>query len=205
MTDEIAGPESLGRTLFRLTWPMIFGVLSLMGFQLVDSAFIGHLGVDPLAALGFTLPIMQLVIGTQVGVGIATTALISRAVGGGDRERARRLGGLVVVSGAVVILLLCVAIWLLRRQILGVLGADESLYPLVDRYWIPWLMSAWMGAFLYFGYSVCRARGNTALPGLMMVATSLINLALDPLFIFYFGWGLPGAAVATLTAFGVGA
>ena len=73
-------PESasLPRQLFIMTWPMLFGVLSLMTFQLADSAFIGQLGRDPLAALGFTLPMQQLIIGLQVGLGIATTAIISR-------------------------------------------------------------------------------------------------------------------------------
>jgi Na+-driven multidrug efflux pump len=60
--DFILG--GLGRTLFRMTWPMLFGVLSLLGFQLVDAAFIGQLGVEPLAALGFTLPMTQLFIFT---------------------------------------------------------------------------------------------------------------------------------------------
>lgn len=57
---------------------------------------------------------------------------------------------------------------------------------------------------LYFGYSICRSHGDTRLPGLMMVACSLLNIALDPLYIFVFGWGLPGAPLATITAFGVG-
>ncbi len=74
-------PPSLSRQLFQMTWPMLFGVLSLMSFQLVDSAFIGQLGVLPLAAQGFTLPIQMIIIGIQVGLGIATTAVISRALG----------------------------------------------------------------------------------------------------------------------------
>jgi len=66
-------------------------------------------------------------------------------------------------------------------------------------------VSAWTGAMLYFGYSVCRSHGDTRLPGYLMIGTSLLNIALDPLYIFVFGWGLPGAAWATITAFGIGA
>ncbi|WP_018717124.1 MATE family efflux transporter [Arhodomonas aquaeolei] len=205
MTPEELHRTGLGRGLFQMTWPMLFGVLSLLGFQLVDSAFIGQLGGRPLAALGFTIPFMQLVIGTQVGIGIATTALVSRALGGGEPERAQRLCGLVVMTGSAIVLALVVILWFLRSWAVSLLGAEPSLLPLIARYWAPWLASAWMGAFLYFGYSVLRAHGNTRLPGLWMVLTSLINLVLDPLFIFVFDWGLPGAAWATLTAFGVGA
>ena len=69
--------SSLGKQLFSMTWPMLFGILSIMSFQLVDSAFIGQLGVLPLAAQGFTAPIALIFIGIQVGLGIATTSLIS--------------------------------------------------------------------------------------------------------------------------------
>ncbi|MCW8977405.1 MAG: MATE family efflux transporter, partial [Marinobacter sp.] len=87
---------SLARQLYSMTWPMLFGVLSLMTFQLADSAFVGQLGRDPLAALGFTLPMQQLIIGLQVGLGIATTAIVSRTLGAGDELRAFRLGGLII-------------------------------------------------------------------------------------------------------------
>ena len=188
-----------------MTWPMLFGVLSLMTFQLTDSAFVGQLGRDPLAALGFTVPMQQLVSGMYVGLGIATTAIISRTLGQGDNLRAQRLGGLVVSIGASLALILCLSVWLLQTGILNFLGAEDQLRPAIREYWVPWLMSAWLGALLYFGYAVCRANGDTKLPGYMMIATSLLNIALDPLYIFVFGWGLPGAAWATITAFGIGA
>lgn len=204
MTTDDLTRDGLGRSLFRMTLPMLFGVLSLMSYQLVDSAFIGQLGVDPLAALGFTLPMQQLIIGAQVGLGIATTALLSRAMGAGDADRAQRMGGLVVIVGGGLILLVCALLWTLRAPLMNLLGAEPALLPLIRAYWIPWLISAWLGAMLYFGYSIARAHGNTRLPGLLMVTTSLLNIVLDPLYIFVLGWGLPGAAWATITAFSLG-
>lgn len=192
--------QSLGRALFTMTWPMLFGAVALMSFQLVDSVFISMLGMQPLAALGFTLPLQQLLIGVQIGIGIASTALISRALGANDPERAKHMGGLVVIAGCCVSLLLCAVIWLLRIPLLGALGASPELLPFTESYWLPWLASAWLGAFLYFANSISRANGDTRLPGFMMVITSLLNMLLDPLFIFTFGWGLPGAAYATVVA-----
>lgn len=194
----------LGRQLFSMTWPMLFGVLSLMSFQLVDSAFIGQLGVLPLAAQGFTLPMQMVIIGLQVGLGIATTSLISRVLGAEETLRAKQLGGLVVLTGAVSVFLICVLIWLLRTPILSLLSAPADVYPVIDAYWPVWLASSWTGAMLYFAYSLCRANGNTMLPGIMMMVTSVLNMLLDPLFIFSFDMGLVGAAWATITAFGVG-
>lgn len=195
---------ALARQLLQMTWPMLFGVLSLMSFQLVDSAFIGQLGVLPLAAQGFTLPIQMVIIGIQVGLGIATTAIISRALGASQFHYAKQLGGLVVTMGGIGIALLSIALYLVRAPILHLLGAPESLLSIIDSYWIWWLISAWTGAMLYFLYSLCRANGNTMLPGIMMIITSLLNLVLDPLFIFTFDLGIEGAAIATIVSFGLG-
>ncbi|EOW3710170.1 MATE family efflux transporter [Vibrio fluvialis] len=197
-------PPSLSRQLFQMTWPMLFGVLSLMSFQLVDSAFIGQLGVLPLAAQGFTLPIQMIIIGIQVGLGIATTAVISRALGAGQDKYAKQLGGLVVAMGSIGVAVFGVVLYLLRHPILSLLSAPESVFTIIDSYWIWWVISAWTGAVLYFLYSLCRANGNTMLPGTMMMITSVLNLILDPLFIFTFDLGINGAAIATILAFGIG-
>lgn len=195
---------TLAKQLFTMTWPMLFGVLSLMSFQLVDSAFIGQLGVLPLAAQGFTLPLQMVIIGIQVGLGIATTAVISKALGANESRYAKQLGGLVLMIGSIGVAIFGGLIWLLRYPILALLSAPESVMPIIDNYWPWWLLSSWTGAVLYFYYSICRANGNTMLPGTMMMITSGVNLVLDPLFIFTFDLGINGAAIATIVAFGFG-
>lgn len=204
MTSEARSTPTLSRALFQMTWPMLFGVVSLMSFQLADSIFIGQLGIEPLAAVGFTVPMYQLIIGFQVGLGIATTAIISKALGANNTDYAKQLGGLVIIIGATLIALLCLSLWFLRAPVLEMLGGEPDLLPTLTIYWMPWLASAWIGAMLYFGYSLCRAHGNTMLPGITMVFTSLLNIALDPLYIFVFDWGLAGAAYATITSFSLG-
>lgn len=200
--------DSLGLTLWRQTWPMAIGVLALLGFQLVDSAFIARLGTAPLAAQSFTFPLSFLIIGVQVGMGIAIAALISRALGAEQLARARRLGSLVLLLGASVIAVLAVVLWAVQTPVFARLGADAATRELIRGYWAPQLLAAWLGAALYFGYSLFRAHGNTRLPGILMVVTSLVNLVLDPLLIFgvggWEGLGLPGAAWATTLAFAAG-
>ncbi|WNL43948.1 MATE family efflux transporter [Halomonas sp. PAMB 3264] len=187
---------------------MAIGVLALLGFQLVDSAFIARLGTAPLAAQSFTFPLSFLIIGVQVGMGIAIAALVSRALGAGEDERARRLGSLVLLAGGGVIGALCILLWLLQTPIFTLLGADDTALGYIRTYWGPQLFSAWLAALLYFVYSLFRAHGDTYLPGKMMVLSSAVNLALDPLLIFgagdWPGLGLPGAAWASVVAFGVG-
>lgn len=200
--------RELAITLWRQTWPMAIGVLALLGFQLVDSAFVARLGTAPLAAQSFTFPLSFLIIGIQVGMGIAIAALISRALGGGEQLRAKRLSSLVLLSGGGVIGVLVVILWWWQAPLFELLGADDNALGYIRSYWAPQLFSAWLGALLYFIYSVFRAHGDTRLPGKVMVLTSVINLVLDPLFIFgigeWDGWGLPGAAWATAIAFSAG-
>ncbi|MFO7646474.1 MATE family efflux transporter [Halomonas sp. 3H] len=187
---------------------MAIGVLALLGFQLVDSAFIARLGTTPLAAQSFTFPLSFLIIGIQVGLGIAIAALISRALGAGQEARARRLGSLVLLAGTGTIALLALLLWGVQEPVFRRLGADAASLALIRTYWAPQLLAAWLGAALYFGYSLFRAHGDTWLPGKMMVVTSLVNLVLDPLLIFgvgdWEGLGLPGAAWATAIAFSCG-
>ena len=132
---------SLSKQLFQMTWPMMFGVLSLMSFQLVDSAFIGQLGILPLAAQGFTMPLQMVIIGLQVGLGIATTAVIARVLGAQQPQKAKQLGGLVIILGAVMVFTMCLIIWFSRGLILSLLGAQADVFPVIDSYWPVWLAS----------------------------------------------------------------
>ncbi|WP_337916407.1 MATE family efflux transporter, partial [Vibrio cholerae] len=111
------------------------------------------------------MPIQMVIIGIQVGLGIATTAVISRAIGAGKTEYAKQLGALVIIIGGIGVALIALVLYLLRQPLLGLLGAPETVFAIIDHYWLWWLASAWTGAMLYFYYSVCRANGNTLLPG----------------------------------------
>ena len=187
---------------------MAIGALALLSFQLVDSAFVARLGTAPLAAQSFTFPLSFLIIGVQVGLGIAIAAQISRALGAGETARVRRLGSLVLLAGGVCIALLVVLLWWAQEAIFIRLGADAATRVLIRDYWAPQLLAGWLGAMFYFFNSLFRAHGNTRLPGMMMALMSLLNLALDPLLIFglgpWSGLGLPGAAWASVIAFSGG-
>ncbi|MFC3105559.1 MATE family efflux transporter [Salinisphaera aquimarina] len=187
---------------------MALGVMSLLGFQLVDSAFVARLGTVALAAQSFTFPMTFLTIGVQVGLGIAIAALISRAMGAGEAERARRLGSLVLFGGAGIIGVMVIGLWLFYLPLFRLLGARGEALDLIGVYWPVQLLANWLSALLYFGYTLFRAHNNTRLPGMLMVLTSLCNLVFDPILIFgvgsWDGLGLPGAAWATALSFTVG-
>ena len=208
MTESSPTTLSLVRQLWQQTWPMALGVMSLLGFYLVDSIFVARLGTAPLAAQSFTFPLAFLVNGVQVGIGIAIAALISRAIGAGQQDQANRLGALVLTGGGLLLGVLLLLLWLLQAPAFSLIGASDSIRELIRPYWAIQVLAMWVGGVLYFGYSLFRAHGNTRFPGLMMVLTSLLNLMLDPILIFgvgdWDGFGLPGAALASLLAFAIG-
>lgn len=200
---------TLARQLWQQTWPMALGVMALLGFYLVDSVFVARLGTLPLAAQSFTFPLAFLVIGVQVGVGIAIAALISRAIGAEQHDDANRLGALVLTGGGALLALLAVVLWWAQGPVFHLLGASAEVQAMIRPYWALQLPAMWIGGVVYFGYSLFRAHGDTRFPGMMMVLTSVLNLLLDPLLIFgigdWQGFGLRGAALATLLSFCIGA
>ena len=79
------------KTLFRLTVPMIFGIIGMVAFNLIDTFFIGQLGTNELAAVSFTFPVIFVLSGISMGLGVGASAVISRAIGSGDQEQVKRL------------------------------------------------------------------------------------------------------------------
>ncbi len=128
--------------------------------------------------------------------------------GAGQQDQANRLGALVLTGGGLMLGALVLFLWLLQAPAFSLIGASDAIRELIRPYWAIQVLAMWVGGVLYFGYSLFRAHGNTRFPGLMMVLTSLLNLMLDPILIFgvgdWDGFGLPGAALASLLAFAIG-
>ena len=106
-TDLTQGPIAL--LLMKLTWPMVLGLLGMVMFNLADTYFIGKVGVDELAAMGFTFPVVMVVGAFALGIGIGTSSLMSRSIVNEDKSVLRKyatealLLGLLFVSFLVII------------------------------------------------------------------------------------------------------
>lgn len=190
------------------TLPLTVGLFSIMLVQLVDSIFIGMLGLDALTVHGITLPFQSAIIGVQVGIGVAVTAIISKAYGAKDKEQSKSIASVGVLFGTGFIALLCIGLWLARTPILTIFIPEqttaahlEKLTDLFNLYWPFWLLSAASGAALYLLTCVFRANQDTKTTGSMFLLASLINALLDPLLIFVFDMGIIGAAIASTLGF----
>ena len=202
--------DPVAPTLKSMTIPMIYGMILLMTFNLVDTFFVGLLGTEPLAAISFTFPITFTVISLTIGLGIGTSAVIARALGKGDKESAKSLATSALYLASIVVGILAVVGYFLIDETFLLLGASEALLPLIHQYMDIWFLGCICLIGPMIGNAVLRASGDTKTPSLIMGSAGLINAILDPILIFGFGplpaMGIQGAAIATSVSwiFGLG-
>jgi putative MATE family efflux protein len=198
--DEIvAAPVS--RVLYKLTLPMVIGIVAVFFFNLVDTFFIGLLGTTSLAAVTFTMPIAMVVMNLAIGLGIASSALIARAVGGKEHALAQRyVMASLLLTGAIASLIFLLG-WRFNDDLFLLLGADAELLPVIWQYMKFYWPGAWLLMFMIVINSSMRAVGNTKLPSMMMLGSAVLNAILDPILIFGIGpiegMGIAGAALAS--------
>ena len=196
------GPTT--KKLISLTIPMVFGMLSMVLFNLVDTFFISRLGTKELAAMGFTFPVVMFIVSIALGFGVATSSIVSRAIGRGDHHQVQRLTTDSLIISLFIIAIFAVLGLLSMNWVFRLLGADGEILSLVKQYMRIWYLGVAFVVIPMVGNNAIRACGNTLLPSLVMIASTIVNIILDPLLIFG-SWGFPrlglqGAAIATVIA-----
>jgi len=198
----VRGP--VGVHLRRLAIPMAFGFLAVLLFSIVDTFFVGQLGTEELAAIGFTFPVGFLVMSVGMGLGVGTASVLSRAIGAGRVGKAQRLATDALLLAAAIIIPVA-AVGLATVDLLfGAMGARGRVLKLVHDYMDIWYLGVPMLVIPMVGNSAIRATGDTRTPAIVMGVAGVINLILDPLMIFGL-LGFPrlevkGAALATAIA-----
>ncbi len=204
----VIGHASLARRVFALAWPVMIAMGLGTLYSLVDAYWIGRLGPTALAALSpahFAAWILW-ALGAAIEMGIP--ALVARAVGAGDLDRARRAvaGGLqlALVMGVIV----AVVSRAVCRATFDFVGAAPEVSALGEAY-LSVLLWGSAAIFVFMAFeSVLRAAGDTRTPMFLSVVMLSVNAALDPFLILGWGpfprWGVTGAAIATVIAHLVG-
>ena len=131
----IAGP--VGPSLIRLAIPMIFGLVSILLINLVDTFYISLIGVKELVAISFTFPVTFTLMSFSFGIGIGAAAVISRAIGEGDHHRVKRLTTDSLLLVTLIILVVSGLIYLSLDAIFRLMGASEESFTLIEEYMIP--------------------------------------------------------------------
>ncbi|MCM2679475.1 MATE family efflux transporter [Echinimonas agarilytica] len=200
--DLLNGDISI--TLRRMTVPVIFGMMTMMTFNLVDSFFISLLGTQPLAAVSFTFPVTFSVISLSIGLSIGTSAVIARIMGEGKKDRAKLYATAALYLAAFLVMVLSVFGYLISRPLFSAMGASDAIYTIIMEYMTVWFAGSVLLILPMICNAIFRANGETKLPSYVMAGAGLVNAALDPLFIF--GWGpvpemgVRGAALASVVS-----
>lgn len=194
----------IGKTLARLTAPMVIGMLGMLSFNLIDTYFIGQLGKLQLAAISFTFPITYSVTAISLGIGTGASALVSRAIGSRDTYWAVRYSSDSLMLGVIIVAMFLTAGVLTIDPLFTAIGADSETLPMIRDYMLIWYSGIIFVVIPMIGNSLLRATGDTKTPSFIMMFAVIVNLALDPILIF--GWwifpamGIKGAAVATVVS-----
>jgi len=200
--------DPIPETLIRMTGPMIFGMLMLFTFNLIDTLFISMLGTEALSAISFTFPVTFLVLSLAIGLGIGTSAVVAKYMGCYDDEKAKQAATVTNYISVLLALVLSLLGYLFMDQIFTLMGANASQLPLIREYMQIWLPTSALLVGMTTGNSVLRACGDTRTPSIAMALSGLLNAVLDPVLIFGFGpipaLGITGAAIATLISWVVG-
>jgi len=182
--------------------PSGLGILSLLFFNLADTYFVSLLGTDQLAALSFTFPVTFILMSIMIGLGSGLSSSLARLIGKGGKDNiaAYTVNGLLL--GLLFTVVMTTIGHLTIAPLFNMLGAETRLLPYITQYLSVWYIAVLFLVVPLMGNSALRATGNTKFPSLVMAVAGLINVVLDPLFIF--GWwfipamGIQGAAIATL-------
>lgn len=195
-----SAPDTLNRDILRLAVPALGALVAEPLFLIVDSALVGHLGVEPLAGLGIASAVLQTIVGLMVFLAYSTTPAVARRFGAGDPSRAVSVGidGMWLALGIGAVLALVG--YLATPALVALFGASPVVAEQAEIYLgvSMWGLPAMLVVFAATG--LLRGMQNTITPlwiaGLGFASNALLNW----LFIYGFGWGIAGSAVGTVVA-----
>ena len=202
----LTGP--VAAVLFRLALPIMAGMFLQTAFNLVDTWFVSRLGQDAIAAVSMNIPVFFIVLAMGSAVAVGTSSLVAQAVGAGDRSKAGRIASQAVTLAIVVGVLSGILGTIAARPLLVLMGAEGVALE----YAVEYTRIILAGNPIFFLYmaldGVLRGEGDMKTSMSILAAATVINIFLDPLFIFGLGpipaLGVGGAALATMLARGLG-
>ena len=184
------------KAINKLAWPLIASMLLIFLNNIIDSIWVAGLGPDPLAAIGYVTPLFMVLVGFGNGIGAGATSLISRYIGAEKRDDANNAAIHSAILSIVVSAVLTVIALLILESLLKIMGASSVLNYAMDYGVIIFAFTAPILIPPIFG-GAFRAEGDIKRATLPIAIVAVINMILDPIFIYVFGWGISGAAFAT--------
>ena len=185
------------KALINMSIPLIVSLLISSLYNLIDAAWVSGLGADALAGVGFFTPIFMILVGFGNGLGAGAAFAISKYIGEDNKSKADNASIHSILIDIAVSIFITVVLLILLIPILDAMGAGQTISYATD-----------YGNIIVIGsifiilsnalYGIYRGEGDSKRPMYAMMASAILNMILDPIFIYTLGFGVKGAAIATL-------
>jgi putative MATE family efflux protein len=188
------------KAIIKLSIPMIIAMSVQTIYNLVDALWVSGLGPDALAAVGLFFPFFFILIAVATGIGVGAGAALSRRIGAQDKEGSDNVAihSLLMMMGASLVM---VAIFIpLTRTMFSAMGASGDVLEMTVQYSQIMFAAAPLLFFMNWATAIMRGEGNVTRPMWAMTVGSVVNMILDPIFIYTLDLGVAGAAWATVVA-----
>lgn len=194
---ELLGSATISQSLILLGIPIMIGMLINAFYNIVDAYFVGKLGESAMAAISIVFPIGQVVVGLGLMFGNGAASYLSRLLGKDDKKTANQVASVAIYSSVFIGLIFIIITLVFMKYILKYLGATSTIIPYALPYAKIYILSCVFNIFNVTMNNIVASEGSskTAMSALLLGA--LANIFLDPIFIYYFKFGVIGAAVAT--------
>lgn len=194
---ELLGSAPIPKALLALGLPTMIGMLINALYNLVDTYFVGGLGTDQMGAVTVAFPLGQIVVGLGLLFGNGAAAYLSRLLGRGDKDTANKVASTALYSSVLIggIVILCSVIFL--EPILRQTGAIESVMPYAVTYTSIYITLSFFNVFNVTMNNIVSSEGAAKTAMCALMAGAILNVVLDPIFIYILNFGVAGAAIAT--------
>jgi putative MATE family efflux protein len=191
--------DNLRPLLFRFSYPPVIALVFGALYNMVDTIFVGQ-NVGPMAIAGLTivLPIMIIMWAIGFMIGTGSGSIISRSLGAGSKETAVKAGANAIILNTFLSLFAMIPCYIFLDKLLRFFGASSEVLPYARDYANIILIGFVLYSFDAFARVAIRAEGKSRASMYPTIAGAVLNIFLDYLFVFVFGWGVKGAAIATV-------
>ncbi len=184
--------------LIGLSIPSIIAMLTNAIYNLVDTFFIGRIGTSAVGAVAVAFPIFNLIGAVGLTYGVGAASYVSRLLGAGDKSQADKAASTALFTSFATGIAFTILGLIFLDPLLTAFGATETIMEYAREYTMIIIMGSIFTMMNMTMNNLVRAEGNAQRFMVAMVSGALLNVALDPVFIFGFGMGITGAAVATV-------
>ena len=194
---ELLGKAPIPKALVSLGIPIMIGMLINALYNLVDAYFVGGLGESPMGAISIVFPLGQVVVGLGLMFGNGAASYLSRLLGSGDKKTANIVASTALYSSVLIGAVLIIFATIFLKPILTFLGATETIMPYALTYARIYVISCIFNVFNVTMNNIVASEGAAKTTMCALLLGAVINIGLDPLFIYTFDMGVAGAAIAT--------